>query len=106
MLIFHDEIHLYFAIYLCNTCFVCQNGVTQTLPKVLLPHGAHKTIAGKDTVIESDTTKENKEPQYFYISALTAIYVNTHGGLAKRFAPALEVGRTYGIFDFGLATGG
>lgn len=83
-----------------------QNGISQTLPKILMPHAQHKTVAGKDTVIESDTTKENKEPQYFYLSALADVYVNTHGGFAKRFAPGLEFGRTYGIFDFGLATGG
>lgn len=82
-----------------------QNNIGQTLPKALIPHGHHKTVAGKDTVIESDTSKENKEPRYYYISALTNIYVNTHGGFAKRFAPAVEFGRTYGIFDIGLATG-
>lgn len=82
-----------------------QNGVSQTLPKLLLPHAQHKIIAGKDTVIESDTTKENKEPQYFYVSALADVFVNTHGGFARRFAPGVEFGRTYGIFDFGLATG-
>lgn len=82
-----------------------QNNIGQTLPKALIPHAHHKTVAGKDTVIESDTSKENKEPRYYYISALTNIYVNTHGGFAKRFAPALEFGRTYGIFDIGLATG-
>ena len=71
-----------------------------------MPHAQHKTVAGKDTVIESDTIKENKEPQYFYLSTLADVYVNTHGGFAKRFAPGLEFGRTYGIFDFGLATGG
>ena len=31
--------------------------------------------------------------------------MNTKGGFAKRFSPAFEFGRTYGIFDFGLATG-
>jgi len=82
-----------------------QNEVSQTLPKALLPHAQHKTIAGKDTVIESDTSKENKEPQYFYISGLADVFVNAHGGVAKRFAPGLEFGRTYGIFDLGLATG-
>ena len=83
-----------------------QSNIGQTLPKVLLPHAQHTTAAGKDTVFESDTTKENKEPQYFYLSALAGVYVNAHGGFAKRFAPGLEFGRTYGIFDLGLATGG
>lgn len=82
-----------------------QNNIGQTLQKALIPHAHHKTVAGKDTAIESDTSKENKEPRYYYISALTTIYVNTHGGFAKRFAPAVEFGRTYGIFDIGLATG-
>ena len=74
-----------------------QRNPGQSLPKAL--------IARKDTVIESDTSKENKEPRYYYISLLTDIYVNTHGGFAKRFGPAVEFGRTYGIFDIGLAAG-
>jgi hypothetical protein len=61
--------------------------------------------AKKDTVIEKDTSKENKEPRYFYLSANTYFLINSKGGVAKRFAPALEFGRTYGIFDIGLAAG-
>lgn len=61
--------------------------------------------ARKDTVLESDTSKENKEPRYYYFSVNTNVFVNTKGGFAKRFAPAIEFGRTYGIFDIGLATG-
>lgn len=74
-----------------------QSNVAHTLPKAVL--------ARKDTVLEKDTSKENKEPRYFYVSALTNVFVNTRGGLAKRFAPGAEFGRTYGIFDIGLATG-
>ncbi len=59
----------------------------------------------KDTTIESDTSKENKEPRYWYATVSSNVFVNTRGGFAKRFAPALEFGRTYGIFDIGLATG-
>lgn len=73
--------------------------------KALIPHAQHRVIAGKDTVIESDTSKENKEPRYYYFSVNADVYVNTKGGAAKRFAPAVEFGRTYGIFDLGLATG-
>src|ERR1700761_2568772 len=83
-----------------------QSKAAQSLPKALVPHAQHKTAAGRDTVIESDTSKENKEPRYFYISVLADAYVNAHGGFAKRFAPGVEFGRTYGIFDIGLATGG
>jgi hypothetical protein len=71
--------------------------------------GFHKSWntkkAAKDTVIESDTSKENKEPRYYYLSVNTDVFVNTKGGVAKRFSPAVEFGRTYGIFDIGLATG-
>lgn len=81
------------------------NNAIQALPKVLIPRARHTTIAGKDTVIESDTSKENKEPRYYYFSALANVFVNTRGGFNKRFAPGFEVGRTYGIFDIGLATG-
>ena len=80
-----------------------QNSDITTLPKAILPHKQQKT--GKDTVVESDTSKENKEPRYFYFSVLADVFVNARGGAAKRFAPGVEFGRTYGIFDIGLATG-
>ena len=82
-----------------------QNSPAANISKVLFPHAKHKTIAGKDTVIESDTSKENKEPRYYYISINTNIFVNTTGGFSKRLSPAIELGRTYGIFDIGLASG-
>ncbi|MGZ3754360.1 MAG: hypothetical protein ACXVAY_00125 [Mucilaginibacter sp.] len=78
--------------------------IMPNMTRALLSHGQSKT-SKKDTVIESDTSKENKEPRYYYISANVNILVNTKGGVAKRFSPAIEVGRTYGIFDIGLATG-
>src|SRR6185503_8910264 len=62
-------------------------------------------IANKDTVIEKDTSKENKEPRYYYISAIADVFVNSRGGFGKRFAPGVEFGKTFGIFDLGLATG-
>lgn len=83
------------------------NGFAQS-PQAIQPaklSHALNNIANKDTTIESDTSKENKEPQYFYLSANTNVFVNTKGGAAKRFSPSVEVGRTYGIFDIGLATG-
>jgi hypothetical protein len=82
-----------------------QNSPITTVTKALNPHAHQKTVAGRDTVIESDTSKENKEPQYFYLSVLADVFVNTKGGAAKRFSPAFEFGRTYGIFDIGFATG-
>jgi len=98
---------LTFTLLVCFfTCAVFgQNLPVTSVTKALNPHAHQKTVAGKDTVIESDTTKENKEPQYFYLSVNTDVFVNTKGGVAKRFSPAFEFGRTYGIFDFGLATG-
>ena len=80
---------------------------TSTIPSVTKAFIAHPQpkIAGKDSVIESDTSKENKEPRYFYISVNADASVNSKGGVAKRFSPAVEFGRTYGIFDIGLATG-
>lgn len=59
----------------------------------------------QDTVAEKDTSKENQEPQYFYLSFNANAFVNSKGGFEQRFSPALEFGRTYGIFDIGLATG-
>ncbi|TSJ40974.1 hypothetical protein FO440_14670 [Mucilaginibacter corticis] len=69
------------------------------------PLVAKALLSKRDTTIESDTSKENQEPRYYYLSVNTNIFVNTKGGFAKRFAPAIEFGRTYGIFDIGLATG-
>ncbi len=91
---------------LIASCTFAQN--IPTIPAVTKgviarPPGSKKMA--KDTVIESDTSKENKEPRYFYLSANTDVFVNTKGGVAKRFSPAVEFGRTYGIFDIGLATG-
>jgi hypothetical protein len=83
--------------------FAQTNNVVPNINKALIGHTPHKST--KDTVIESDTSKENKEPQYFYFSTNADVFVNTKGGVAKRFSPAFEVGRTYGIFDIGLATG-
>lgn len=59
----------------------------------------------RDTTAEKDTTKENQEPQYFYLSVNTNVFVNSKGGFEQRFSPAVEFGRTFGIFDIGLATG-
>jgi hypothetical protein len=90
------------AIVLNSVCLFAQNKTEQT-SKPTIPHAQNKT--GKDTVIQKDTSKENKEPRYFYISGNTNVFVNTRGGAAKRFSPSVEFGRTYGIFDIGLATG-
>jgi hypothetical protein len=49
-----------------------------------ITHG-NSPKTSKDTVIESDTSKENKEPRYYYLSLNTDFFVNTKGGVAKRF---------------------
>ena len=82
-------------------CMAQSNPAPAAITRAVLNHGQAK----KDTVMESDTSKENKEPRYFYFSAYTNFFVNSKGGFAKRFAPAIEFGRTYGIFDIGLASG-
>jgi hypothetical protein len=115
---------LFTLTILSNTFFL----FAQNVPGRALPHPGSKTtktdkavqdtkiakdgpatlalkISNKDTVIQKDTSKENQEPQYFYISVNTDVFVNTKGGFAKRFSPAVEFGRTYGIFDIGLSTG-
>jgi len=76
----------------------------QAIQPAKLSH-AINNLASKDTTIESDTSKENKEPQYFYVSVNSNVFVNTRGSAAKRFSPSVEFGRTYGIFDIGLSTG-
>jgi hypothetical protein len=88
-------------LFSCRLVLAQNHGMVPTLTKAMVGHNSSR----KDTVIESDTSKENKEPRYYYVTASTNFFVNTKGGFAKRFAPALELGRTYGIFDIGLATG-
>lgn len=92
-------------LVLSALCVSAQNSPVAHISKVLIPHAQHKTIAGKDTTIESDTSKENKEPRYYYFSALADVLVNTKGDAARRFSPGFEFGRTYGIFDIGLGVG-
>lgn len=73
-----------------------------------MPATARPLLVGhvqRDTVMEKDTTKENQEPQYFYLSFNANVFVNSKGGFEQRFSPAVEFGRTFGIFDVGLATG-
>lgn len=96
------KILLSLVALLPGTLVFAQSG--SVLPVTARALAGH-SITKKDTVTESDTSKENQEPRYYYMSAITDIFVNTKGGAARRFAPALEFGRTYGIFDIGLATG-
>ncbi|HTD41009.1 MAG TPA: hypothetical protein VK671_10345, partial [Mucilaginibacter sp.] len=86
------------------SCFAQSSNVIPNISKTMI-HQSQNKKAGKDTVVEKDTSKENKEPRYYYVSASTNVFVNTKGGFAKRFSPSVEFGRTYGIFDIGLSTG-
>ncbi len=92
------------CLIVCNCCFGQNNTVLPKISKAIIGHGPSKK-ASKDTVIESDTSKENKEPRYYYVSVNANVLVNSKGGFVKRFSPAIELGRTYGIFDLGLTTG-
>lgn len=93
--------------FLFALSFVISGSYAQITPGVIIPQSQNRSAKrmNKDTVIEKDTAKENKEPRYFYAGASTNIFVNTRGGFAKRFSPSIEFGRTYGIFDIGLSTG-
>jgi len=99
------KIYPILLVLLSSWCYAQTVVVTPTVTKAIMSND-HAKNAKKDTVTESDTSKENKEPRYFYLSLNTNFFVNTKGGVAKRFSPALEFGRTYGIFDIGLAAGG
>jgi hypothetical protein len=93
---------LYTLIILFNAT-ICFGQITPGGAK-MLPRLQEKSVK-KDTTIESDTSKENQEPRYYYLTVSTNAFVNTRGGFAKRFSPSIEFGRTYGIFDIGLSTG-
>ena len=95
---------IFIGLFVSNGA-LAQNSPAMLVRRGLITHAQHKNIAVKDTVIESDTSKETKEPRFFYVSVNTNVLVNTQGGSAKRFAPDVEFGRTYGIFDIGLAEG-
>ncbi len=64
-------------------------------------------IAGKAKMefAGQDTTGKDEEPRYFYLALNTNVFVNTTGGFNKRLSPSFEFGKTYGIFDLGLASG-
>ena len=53
---------------------------------------------------QANTTKET-EPKYFYIAANVNVATNTFGNFGKKVQPSIEYGKTFGIFDIGLAVG-
>ncbi len=46
-----------------------------------------------------------KEAHYNYISVGTSVFTNTAGTVNQKLFMTAEVGRTFGIFDIGIATG-
>jgi hypothetical protein len=95
---------IFTILLLLNIYWASAQNPAAAIGSKALIHNSGKTTK-KDTTIEKDTSKENKEPRYYYLSATTNGFVNTKGGFAKRFSPSVEFGRTYGIFDVGLAFG-
>jgi len=93
------------AILLNVFCLFAQNvGKAQMSRKANIPHAQNK-ISVKDTATAKDSSEINQEPRYFYLAGNLNVFVNTKGSLARRVSPSIEFGRTYGIFDMGLATG-
>jgi hypothetical protein len=99
---------IFTLFFILNTAFLMAQNIVGAKPATghtkQMPASKKNTMQ-TDTVIEKDTTKENQEPQYYYLSVNTDVAVNSRGGFGKRFSPAIEFGRTFGIFDIGLATG-
>jgi len=93
----------FFTLILISFELITSRASAQRIPPSAKPLVIGKTQ--RDTVAEKDTTKENQEPQYFYFSLNTNAFVNSKGGFEQRFSPAAEFGRTFGIFDIGVATG-
>jgi len=97
---------LLMLLFLSSAQAVIAQGAGQVVPAVTkgaIATGQRKTYPVK--VREADTSKENKEPRYYYLTLASNIMVNTTGGFGKRLSPAIEFGRTYGIFDIGLTIG-
>jgi hypothetical protein len=93
--------------------FVAKHILTQADKKYSWPvefckldTGIHKNdTGGKVKVPLFDSVKTSQEPRNFYLAFSTNAFVKTVGGFKQRFSPSFEVGRTYGIFDIGLASG-
>ncbi|MDN3550233.1 hypothetical protein [Mucilaginibacter aquaedulcis] len=94
----------YLVIYVPTFLFAQKPAVIPAVSRAIIGHDKAKSTA-KDTVMESDTSKENKEPRYYYASINSNIYVNTKGAVGDRFSPVAEFGRAYGIFEIGVAGG-
>lgn len=56
------KIFFIIAIALPTNFTYSQNLPIQNISKALIPHAQHKTVAGKDTVIESDTPAGSSVP--------------------------------------------
>ncbi len=68
--------------------------------------GIHKNdTGGKAKVPLFDSVKTSQEPRNYYLAFNTNVFVKSLGGFKQRFSPSFEFGRTYGIFDIGLASG-
>ena len=52
----------------------------------------------------SQDTRE-KEPHYNYLTLSTSVYTNAIGTVNQKLFMSAELGRTFGIFDIGLAIG-
>ncbi|MDQ6761322.1 MAG: hypothetical protein M3015_01700 [Bacteroidota bacterium] len=46
-----------------------------------------------------------KEAHYTYLSIETSVFTNTPGTISQKLFMTAEVGRTFGIFDIGIAAG-
>jgi hypothetical protein len=94
-----------FTLLLLLTMYYAYAQTTPYIPSVTKGFIAHGTKKKVQLVKDADTLIGNKEPRYFYISVSTDAFVNTIGNFGKRFSPSVEFGRTYGIFDIGVAGG-
>ena len=55
--------------------------------------------------ITSFSQEREKEAHYNYITGSFSVYTNTPGSFNEKAFLSVEFGRTYGIFDIGLAVG-
>ncbi len=92
---------------------VAKQVLTQTNQRYNLPvefckldTGIHKNdTRGKVKVPLFDSVEASQEPRNYYLAFNTNVFVKSLGGFKERFSPSFEFGRTYGIFDIGLAAG-
>ena len=75
---------------------------------IVLLKGTKKIISAVFFIIIFNncySQEREKEPHYYYLTIGTSVYTNTPGSFNEKVFILTEFGRTFGIFDIGIAEG-